>query len=153
MAAWSFALRRHAALAAPSGASPQRIRPTPQQRHELYLTAAIFLLWSLQYFAYVTWLPQYLVEVVKLSVAAAEASYALPAIMIIVFNLVTGALLTRGVSLTLMLTCGLLSQAAIWAKWPIAGLAPRTMIVALAAVFARRPFREVGRPPSTGCGV
>src|SRR5579871_3495031 len=143
MAAWSFALRRHAALAAPSAASPRRIRPTSQQRHELYLTAAIFLLWSLQYFAYVTWLPQYLVEVVKLSVAAAEASYALPAIMIIVFNLVTGALLSRGVSLTLMLICGLLSQAAIW--W----LIPFTH--GIVAVFVSLVAYGIGAGVTPGC--
>ncbi len=114
LALWSAGLRNHTALAAPAAAAQRRIRPTTQQRYELYLTAAIFLLWSLQYFAYVTWLPEYLVEVLKLSVTAAEASYALPAIMIIVFNLVTGALLSRGASLPAMLTCGLLLQAAIW---------------------------------------
>jgi predicted MFS family arabinose efflux permease len=114
MMLWSVALRHHSVLAAPSVGTPQRIKPTTQQRHELYLTGGIFLLWSMQYFAYVTWLPQYLVEVVGLSATATAASYALPPIMIIVFNLVTGALLGRGVSLAAMLTCGLLSQAAIW---------------------------------------
>jgi len=114
MALWSVALRHHSVLAAPAVGTPQRINPTAQQRSELYLTGGIFLLWSMQYFAYVTWLPQYLVEVVGLGVGATAASYALPPTMIIVFNLVTGALLGRGVSLALMLTCGLLSQAAIW---------------------------------------
>lgn len=114
MMAWSATLRHHSVLAAPGGSTPQRIKPTSQQRQELYLTAAIFLLWSTQYFAYVTWLPQYLVEVVGLSAAATAASYALPPTMIIIFNLVTGALLGRGASLVMMLTCGLLSQAAIW---------------------------------------
>src|SRR5262249_30658079 len=107
------------ALAAPAATSHRRIRPTPQQRHELYLTGAIFMLWSLQFFAYVTWLPQYLVEVIGLSVGAAEASYALPAVMVILFNMVTGALLGRGVSLPLMLTAGLLSQAGIWWMIPL----------------------------------
>ncbi len=114
MMLWSVALRHHRVLAAPSAGMPQRIKPTAQQRHELYLTAGIFLLWSTQYFAYVTWLPPYLVEVVGLSATATAASYALPPTMIIIFNLVTGALLGRGISLAAMLTCGLLSQAAIW---------------------------------------
>ena len=119
MALWSVALRHHSVLAAPAVGTPQRINPTAQQRSELYLTGGIFLLWSMQYFAYVTWLPQYLVEVVGLGVGATAASYALPPTMIIVFNLVTGALLGRGVSLALMLTCGLLSQSAIWWLIPL----------------------------------
>jgi len=128
VALWAVALRHHNVLAAPSGATALRIKPTTQQRNELYLTGAIFLLWSLQYFAYATWLPQYLVEAVGLSLTAAAASYALPAFMIIVFNMVTGALLGRGVSLALMLTCALASQAAIWWLIPlthgsVAGLA------------------------------
>ncbi len=119
MALWSVALRHHSVLAAPAVGTPQRIKPTAQQRSELYLTGGIFLLWSMQYFAYVTWLPQYLVEVVGLGVGATAASYALPPTMIIIFNLVTGALLGRGVSLPLMLTCGLLSQSAIWWLIPL----------------------------------
>ncbi len=119
LALWSVALRHHRVLAAPSGGTPRRIRPTAAQRNELYLTAGIFLLWSLQYFAYVTWLPQYLVEVLGLGAAAVAGSYALPAVMIIIFNMVTGALLSRGVSLALMLTGGLLAQAASWWLIPL----------------------------------
>jgi predicted MFS family arabinose efflux permease len=113
LALWSVMLHRRGALGAPAAARLS-MRMTAEQRRLLLLTAAIFLLWSMQYFAYMTWLPQYLVEVVGLDAAGTAAGYALPVAVLLVFNLITGALLGAGVSLGRLLFAALASQAAIW---------------------------------------
>jgi hypothetical protein len=74
-------------------------RISPRQRSELIAAASIFLLWSMQYFAYMTWLPQYLVEVMGLDNMGATAAYALPVTVLLGFNILTGFLLGVGVPL------------------------------------------------------
>ena len=119
IALWSLSLHRRGALAAPAMAAGQPVRATTHQRHLLYLTAGIFMLWSMQYFAYMTWLPQYLVEVIGLSPAAAAAGYALPVAVLLGFNMLTGLLLKRGSLLGPLLIGALISQAAVWWLIPL----------------------------------
>ena len=119
IAVWSLTLQRRGALAAPASAAGQPIRATARQRRLLYLTAGIFMLWSMQYFAYMTWLPQYLVEVIGLSPAAAAAGYALPVAVLLGFNMLTGLLLNRGPLLGPLLIGALISQAAVWWLIPL----------------------------------
>src|SRR5215475_1847956 len=111
---WAVALRRHNAFAAPGAAGRAHGHMTARQRTELLGAAAIFLLWSMQYFAYMTWLPQYLVEVTGLGHAGAAAAYALPVAVLLGFNIVTGFLLGAGAPLAALLLGALLSQAAVW---------------------------------------
>jgi hypothetical protein len=73
----------------------------------------------MQYFAYMTWLPQYLVEVVGLSPTAAAAGYALPVVVLLGFNIATGILLGAGLPLGPLLVAALLSQAAVWWSIPL----------------------------------
>jgi MFS family permease len=54
---WGYGLRRHDAFAAPGAAGRAQGHMTARQRAALVGAAAIFLLWSMQYFAYMTWLP------------------------------------------------------------------------------------------------
>jgi predicted MFS family arabinose efflux permease len=127
VALWSLALQRRGVLAAPAAAARHPIQATAQQRRLLYLTAGIFLLWSMQYFAYMTWLPQYLVEVAGLSPAAAAAGYALPVAVLLAFNIATGILLGTGMPLGVLLVGALISQAAVWwlipfTQSPLAGI-------------------------------
>ena len=68
----------------------------------------------MQYFAYMTWLPQYLVEVMGLDNMGATAAYALPVTVLLGFNILTGFLLGAGVPLAALLLSALLSQAAVW---------------------------------------
>jgi hypothetical protein len=101
---------------------------TTDQRRLLYLVASIFLLWSMQYFAFMTWLPQYLVEVMALSPAAASAAYALPVAVLLGFNIVTGLALGRGLPLGPTLVVALISQALVWwlrpfSQGPVGGVA------------------------------
>ena len=87
---WALALRRHDAFATPGATERAHGRISPRQRSELIAAASIFLLWSMQYFAYMTWLPQYLVEVMGLDNMGATAAYALPVAVLLGFNIVTG---------------------------------------------------------------
>ena len=121
MGLWSFALRRHESFARPAAhAVHARPRPTPRQRGQLLMVAGIFLLWSMQYFAFMTWLPQYLVEVVHLGTGQAAIGYALPVAVLLGFNLLTGLLLGAGLPLGPLLALALASQAAVW--WFIPGI-------------------------------
>jgi predicted MFS family arabinose efflux permease len=121
---WGLALGGHAAFAV-AGSGNASVRPAPiviagRQRWQLFAVAAIFLLWSMQYFAYMTWLPQYLVEVVGLGQAGVAFAYALPVAVLLGFNILTGLLIGAGVSLRALLIGALLSQAAVWWLIPLA---------------------------------
>ncbi|HSR71975.1 MAG TPA: MFS transporter, partial [Kiloniellales bacterium] len=90
--------------AAPSGrsiASPDR-----SVRRSLQLAGAVFMLWSGQYFAYMTWLPLYLVEVFGLSAAGAVVGYTVPVVVLIATNLSVGWILRLGVPVGRLLVFG-----------------------------------------------
>ena len=95
LAIWGVLLRhREARLRHRRGQRTRAVAHDRRAAPTCYLTgAATFLLWSMQYFAYMTWLPQYLVEIVGLGASATALGYALPVIVLLVFNLMTGALL------------------------------------------------------------
>ena len=118
LAAWMMKLKRSGAVdlsAGSGGGAPDRgAAIPPAQRLSLALAGAIFMLWSCQYFAYMTWLPQYLVEVHGLSVSMAVVGYTIPVAIVIAMILVTGMLLRAGLPLGPLLVCGLAAQAAGW---------------------------------------
>lgn len=88
--------------------------PDPAAHRSLRLAAVIFMLWSGQYFAYMTWLPQYLVEVFGLSAAGAVVGYTVPVVVLIATNLSVGWVLRLGVSVGRLLVFGLALQTATW---------------------------------------
>ncbi|WP_200344058.1 MFS transporter [Rhodovibrio sodomensis] len=90
------------------------------QSVSMTLTAGVFMLWSTQYFAYMTWLPQYLVDL-GLSVDGALLGYALPVSIMLPSILLTGRLVQRGVAVGRLLVIGLGVQAGTWALLPLAG--------------------------------
>lgn len=94
---------------------------SPSQRLSLALAGAVFMLWSGQYFAYMTWLPQYLVEALDLSVTGALIGYTLPVTVLLISILVTGQALNRGLPLGGLLVGGLAAQTVSWAMLPLAG--------------------------------
>ena len=85
----------------------------------LILNAAIFLLWSNQYFAFMTWLTQYLTQELHLDTNAAVLAYLLPIVVLLVFNLLTGWALRHGLKLMPTLIGGLLLQTAVWLAVPV----------------------------------
>ena len=94
---------------------------SPHERRALILTGTMFMLWSGQYFAYMTWLPQYLVEVHALALADAQWGYAIPVALVMVVCVLTGLLLQRGLSLAALLVGALVTQAAVWWLLPYTG--------------------------------
>ncbi len=91
------------------------------QRLSLALAGAIFMLWSGQYFAYMTWLPQYLVEALGFSLGGALFGYTLPVSVLLVAILITGHAMNRGVALGGLLVGGLAAQTVSWIMLPLAG--------------------------------
>ena len=69
---------------------------TPHQRRNLMIAGGVFMLWSCQYFAYMTWLPQYLVEIHGLSPSMAVVGYVIPVVVLIFTTLAVGLVLRAG---------------------------------------------------------
>lgn len=92
-------------------------RPTGEERWALALAALLFTLWSAQYFAYMTWLPQFLVEVHGLSQDWATIGYSVPVVILVVVGLTTSVVIRRGVPLAPMFVGSIVLQAGVW--WTI----------------------------------
>jgi MFS family permease len=97
-----------------SGMSAAFRHPSPD-----LLSAAIFLLWSGQYFAFMTWLTQYLIEQHHLAPQQAVLVYLLPVVVLLGFNLLTGWALGKGLPLLPALLLSLVLQGLVWALNPI----------------------------------
>ena len=124
MALWTWRLRRRGALDVSlpdAGGAEAAAGLSRVQRRCLLLAAGVFMLWSSQYFAYMTWLPQYLVEAHGLSPSMAVVGYVIPVAVLILTNLAVGLVLRGGVPVGLLLVLGLVSQAVIWALVPVTG--------------------------------
>lgn len=91
------------------------------ERNSLIVVACIFSLWSAQYFAFMTWLPQYLVEVHGMAVRGALLGYLIPVVGVIAFAVIAGALLRAGLRLGPLLVIAMISQTAMWWLLPYAG--------------------------------
>lgn len=92
-----------------------------KQTWALVLTGAVFMLWSGQYFAYMTWLPQYLVEVHALEINSALLGYVVPVVFVMIFNVVTGLVLRAGWPVGWVMVSALLTQVAVWWLVPYTG--------------------------------
>lgn len=93
----------------------------------LIITALIFTLWSGQYFAYMTWLPHFLIDVHGFGYQASIIGYSLPVGLLILFSLVTATFLKRGSSVGILLILSLILQSFVWltmswADYPLFGL-------------------------------
>lgn len=113
-AAWSLRMPEDGAAPDGAGQAAATQRTRRSSGRILLMTAGLFCLWAGQYFAYMTWLPEYLVSVHGLGLTAALAGYSLPVSLLIAFNLLTGVLLRYGVSLGLLLVGSLALQVAVW---------------------------------------
>ena len=93
-------------------------QPDATERRQLLLAAAVFLLWSAQYFAFMTWLTQYLTGTLALSRTASVLAYLTPVVVLLGFNLLTGIGLRHRLPLVPTMIAALISQAAIWLAQP-----------------------------------
>jgi MFS family permease len=120
-----IALRRSKAVNLPEGSPAPAAGDDPghasrAQTVTLVLVAAVFMLWSGQYFAFMTWLPQYLVEVQGIEVEGALLGYVIPVSFVVLFCLVAGLLMRAGVSLGDLLIGSVTLQAMVWWFLPYA---------------------------------
>lgn len=90
-------------------------------RWALSLTAVLFALWSCQFNAYMTWLPQFLVEVHGFDPSQAMWGYLLPPLMLMVSNVVAGLLLQGGVGLGVLMSISFTVQTVVWFLVPEVG--------------------------------
>jgi len=123
-AAWT--LRRRGGTAAVP-AQPVAASSGLSLTRPVLLAALTFLLWTVQYLAFMTWLPTFLVEARGLTPAAAALTHTVAPLLLIPFNFLAGVLLARGTALTTLLVASLAIQTLAWLVGPstgaIAGLA------------------------------
>ena len=81
----------------------------------------IFALWSGQYHGYMTWLPQFLVEVHGFGPRTAVLAYTVPAAAVLVLCVATGAMLRAGVPLMPLFVGSMAVQTAAWLLVPYTG--------------------------------
>jgi predicted MFS family arabinose efflux permease len=144
---------------APAPRPPAR-QPDPVERRQLMLAAATFLLWSAQYFAFMTWLTQYLTGTLALSRTASVLAYLTPVVVLLGFNILTGIGLRHRVPLVPAMVAALVAQAAIWLAQPWleggvgilglviygigAGVTPTCLFHTPHAIAHRQPGRSAG---------
>jgi MFS family permease len=103
----------------PKSADRPTVRqPDATERRQLVLAATVFLLWSAQYFAFMTWLTQYLTGTLALSRTASVLAYLTPVVVLLGFNILTGIGLRHRLPLVPALIAALIAQAAIWFAQP-----------------------------------
>ena len=94
------------------------LHPDAVQHKQLMFAGTIFLLWSGQYFAFMTWLTQYLTSVLALSPTASVLAYLVPAVVLLGFNVLTGWALRHGLKLIPAMIVALIGQALVWFAQP-----------------------------------
>jgi MFS family permease len=114
---WAWVLLR-APRSGKAVARPAALHPDAAQRKQLILAGTIFMLWSGQYFAFMTWLTQYLTSVLALGPAASVLAYLVPVVVLLGFNLGTGWALRHGLPLIPAMMVALIGQALVWFAQP-----------------------------------
>jgi MFS family permease len=114
---WAWLLLKHRLKAGFDQRAALRL-PDKTQRRDLRLAGIVFLLWSCQYFAFMTWLTQYLTSVLALGRVASVLAYLVPVVVLLGFNILTGWALRHRLPLFPALALGLVSQAAVWLAQP-----------------------------------
>lgn len=116
---WRAAQRHAPRRGAADTGGPKPLSDFPRaDRWALVLVAATFMLWSTEIFVMLTWLPQYLVEARGLGGEATILAYAVPSILVLIFNVLGGFLLRAGIPLAPLLVVSLAFQAAVWLLLP-----------------------------------
>jgi len=121
LAGWTVSLHGRRAVSLRSAGAAGAPVPAARQRGSLILTAIAFMIFSGQYYAYMTWLPQYLVEAHGLSPSLAVVGYMVPVATLLATNLAFGMVLRAGIPLGPLLATGMAAQAAVWWLLPATG--------------------------------
>jgi predicted MFS family arabinose efflux permease len=120
MLLWTVRLARDRRLGerptGPVAASGQRL--SRNQLVAMILASVTFTAWGMQYFAFMTWLPEYLVEVHGFTPGDAVLGYLVPVVTLLVFVFMTGFIMRAGVSIMALLLVTLALQVAVWLVLP-----------------------------------
>lgn len=126
MALWTVVVRRDPhvrfggeAAPAATAAGPPPADGTDRLRwRTMALGASLFTLWSTQFFAYVSWLPDYVVQNHDYEPRVAALLFMLPMAVLTGFNLVAAPILRAGVPVALLLAASVGVQALFWLSLP-----------------------------------
>ena len=100
------------------------------------LAAGIFLVWSIQFMAFATWLPSYAAIRFGLDLRAGTGVYLLPVVLVLIFNVLTGWFLGRGVPLLASLSAALVLQALVWFLCPLLAGVPAILALLVYGIAA-----------------
>lgn len=137
MAAWTAAVRARGRVRLGGGGGAvfgTGAAPDRGQWRMMAFAAFLFTLWSVQMFAYFTWLPDYLVDAYGHSPRSAALLYMIPLAVLTGFNLIAAPILRAGVPVAVLLAASVGVQAAVWVALPHLG--PFAAAVAAFVVFA-----------------
>jgi predicted MFS family arabinose efflux permease len=91
------------------------------KRRSMILAALLFTVWSVQMFAYLTWLPDYLVNTHDFSPRLAALLFVVPMAVLTIFNLVAAPILRAGVPVAALFIASVSVQTAFWFLMPHLG--------------------------------
>ncbi|MCX7354045.1 MAG: MFS transporter [Alphaproteobacteria bacterium] len=119
---WTSSLSRNRRLGerpiARTAASEGPQRLSRGQLIAMILASLTFTAWGMQYFAFMTWLPEYLVEVHGLTPDDAVLGYLVPVVTLLIFVFMTGFIMRAGISIMTLLIVTLALQVAVWLVLP-----------------------------------
>ena len=92
------------------------------ERRHLVIAASVFTLFSIQYFAFMTWLPQYLVEAMGMSLVDSAVGYIMPIVMMIMVSFMTGWMIRTGYKTEKLMIVGMVLISLLWGLVPLAGI-------------------------------
>lgn len=140
MAAWTATMQAggraggRVRLGATAYAATGAAAPSRAQWRMMTLAALLFTLWSVQMFAYFTWLPDYLVDTYGQSPRIAALLFMIPLAVLTVFNLIAAPILRAGVPVAMLLAAAIGVQTLVWLVLPHLG--PVAAGIAAFLVFA-----------------
>jgi MFS family permease len=91
------------------------------QWRSMMLAALLFTFWSMQLFAYLTWLPDYIVTTYGYSPRVAALLFMVPMAVLTGFNLVAAPILRAGMPVALLLAASIAVQTGVWLLLPYFG--------------------------------
>lgn len=84
----------------------------------MVLASLTFTAWGMQYFAFMTWLPEYLVEAHGFTPDDAVLGYLVPVVTLLAFVFLTSFIMRAGVSIMTLLIVTLALQVSVWLVLP-----------------------------------
>lgn len=115
---WAWRLRGALTKAGAGVGSPARAAPPDPI---ILAAGGVFIFWSAQYFAYMTWLPQFLVERHGFDPADAAWAYAIAPAMVLIGTGLAGRLMRAPRAYALGLAGSVVIQVITWSLIPITG--------------------------------